>query len=318
MAFDEVSFPEEISYGSRRGPGFQTFILELDSNAEERVSRQSQPRHRFDARYGIRDYDDLATANTFFIARRGAARGFRFKDPLDNTSAANGRDTPTYLDQDTSPSAGDDSTVDFQLIKTYTSGAIAATRTIEKPVSGTVVIAFDGVEQTSGWSVNTATGIVTFSVAPTAGVDITAGFEFEVPCRFGREIDPGFFVAMEDFDSGSIPSIPIIELLNENAVTEEAFNGGSKEHGTIAADISISESQGVFHVVEPTADVKVKMPDAQPIESGGPIFFVLNKGTSQCRLANSAGTNFFTLAIDGMAEVLMSAAADDSRTWYGK
>ncbi|MFD1510440.1 DUF2460 domain-containing protein [Lacimonas salitolerans] len=50
----------------------------------------------------------------------------------------------------------------FALLKHYTSGAQSWTRAIAKPVTGTVRIALGGVEQPSGWSVDTATGVVTF------------------------------------------------------------------------------------------------------------------------------------------------------------
>ena len=42
-------------------------------------------------------------------------------------------------------------------------------------------IAFGGLKQASGGSVDTTTGLVTFSAAPGSGVAITAGFEFDVP-----------------------------------------------------------------------------------------------------------------------------------------
>ena len=46
-------------------------------------------------------------------------------------------------------------------------------RTITKPVAGTVKVYLDGVEQLSGWSVDTTTGLVTFGTA-RPGVEVTA------------------------------------------------------------------------------------------------------------------------------------------------
>jgi uncharacterized protein (TIGR02217 family) len=66
-------------------------------------------------------------------------------------------------------------------VKRYTSGSQTWTRTITKPVAGTVRTALDGAEQLGGWSVDTTTGVVTFDSAPTAGVSVTAGFAFHVP-----------------------------------------------------------------------------------------------------------------------------------------
>jgi hypothetical protein len=60
-------------------------------------------------------------------------------------------------------------------------------RTITKPVAGTVKVYLDDVEQLSGGSVDTTTGLVTFSVPPAVGVEITADFAFDVPVRFDTD-----------------------------------------------------------------------------------------------------------------------------------
>jgi uncharacterized protein (TIGR02217 family) len=76
-------------------------------------------------------------------------------------------------------------------------------------VAGTVRIALGGVEQPSGWSVNTTTGVVTFGSAPGAGVAVTAGFEFDVPVRFDTDV---LDVRLDLERLGSITSIPLLEL----------------------------------------------------------------------------------------------------------
>ena len=94
-------------------------------------------------------------------------------------------------------------------MKLYTSGAQSWTRTITKPVAGTVALALNGVAQMTGWTVNTTTGVVTFTAAPAPGVAITAGFEFDVPVRF----DTDTLDVTLDFERlGSITSIPLIEV----------------------------------------------------------------------------------------------------------
>jgi uncharacterized protein (TIGR02217 family) len=60
-------------------------------------------------------------------------------------------------------------------------------RTITKPVAGTVKVYLDGIEQLSGWSADTTTGLVTFGMAPALGVEVTADFEFDVPVRFDAD-----------------------------------------------------------------------------------------------------------------------------------
>jgi len=76
-------------------------------------------------------------------------------------------------------------------------------------VTATVRIALGGVEQPSGWSVDTMTGVVTFSAAPGSGVAITAGFEFDVPVRFDTDV---LDVTLDLERLGSITSIPLLEL----------------------------------------------------------------------------------------------------------
>jgi uncharacterized protein (TIGR02217 family) len=104
---------------------------------------------------------------------------------------------------------GDGTTTAFQLVKRYASGSQTWTRAIAKPVAGTVRIALGGVEQPSGWSVDTTTGIVTFSTAPSSGVAITAGFEFDVPVRFDTD---ALDVTLDLERLGSITSIPLLEI----------------------------------------------------------------------------------------------------------
>ncbi|WP_299361145.1 DUF2460 domain-containing protein [uncultured Paracoccus sp.] len=99
--------------------------------------------------------------------------------------------------------------VDYDGSKRYASGAQSWTRAIAKPVAGTVRIALGGVEQPSGWSVDTATGVVTFAAAPGSGVAITAGFEFDVPVRFDTD---ALDVTLDLERLGSITSIPLLEL----------------------------------------------------------------------------------------------------------
>jgi uncharacterized protein (TIGR02217 family) len=94
-------------------------------------------------------------------------------------------------------------------VKEYPSGSVIEVRTITKPVAGTVKVYLDGVEQLSGWSVDTTTGLVTFSTAPAAGVEITADFEFDVPARFDTD---HMAVTIESYRLHAWQQIPIVEL----------------------------------------------------------------------------------------------------------
>ncbi len=206
MAFHEVRFPDNISRGARGGPERRTQIVELASGDEERNASWANSRRRYDAAYGIRRADDLAAVVAFFEARNGRLYGFRWKDWADFKSCLPSG-TPAATDQ--AIGTGDGATTAFQLVKSYVSGAQTWTRTITKPVAGTVLVAIDGVEQTTGWSVDTTTGLITFTAAPATGAVITAGFEFDVPVRFDTDT---LDVTLDIERLGSITSIPLIEV----------------------------------------------------------------------------------------------------------
>jgi len=206
MAFHEVRFPDAISRGARGGPERRTQVVELASGDEERNASWANSRRRYDVAYGIRRADDLAAVVAFFEARNGRLHGFRFKDWGDHKSCLPSG-TPSPLDQPLG--TGDGVRTAFQLAKRYASGPQSWTRTITKPVNGSVRVALGGTEQLSGWSVDTTTGLVTFGSAPAAGVPVTAGFEFDTPVRFDTDT---LDVTLDLERLGSIASIPLLEI----------------------------------------------------------------------------------------------------------
>jgi uncharacterized protein (TIGR02217 family) len=206
MAFHEVRFPDNISRGARGGPERRTQIVELASGDEERNASWANSRRRYDVAYGIRRADDLAAAVAFFEARNGRLHGFRYKDWADYKSALPSQ-AITATDQQIGTGTG--SLQSFQLAKRYTSGAQTWVRTIAKPVAGTVRVALGMIEQMSGWTVDTTTGVLTFTTAPANGVIVRAGFEFDVPVRF----DSDTLDVTLDFERlGSITAIPLLEI----------------------------------------------------------------------------------------------------------
>jgi len=206
MAFHEVRFPDAISRGARGGPERRTQVVELASGDEERNASWANSRRRYDVAYGIRRADDLAAVVAFFEARNGRLYGFRFKDWGDHKSCLPSG-TPSHSDQ--AIGTGDGATTAFQLVKRYASGGQSWTRTITKPVAGTVRVALGGTEQPSGWSVEMTTGVIAFGSAPIAGISVTAGFEFDVPVRFDTDT---LDVTLDLERLGSITSIPLLEI----------------------------------------------------------------------------------------------------------
>lgn len=209
-SFHELRFPEAVSFGATGGPERRVEIVALTSGRERRNLRLAHSRRHFDAGTGVRSLADLYEIVAFFEARRGSYHGFRFRDPFDMKSCAPGA---VVSSGDQLLGTGDGATAAFRLVKRYGEGADAYLRPIVKPVAGTVRVAVGGIERASPahFSVDHVAGIVTFlaGAIPGAGVQVTAGFEFDVPVRFDAE---RIAVSLSAFKAGQIPSIPIVEI----------------------------------------------------------------------------------------------------------
>ncbi|MDD3029977.1 MAG: DUF2460 domain-containing protein [Alphaproteobacteria bacterium] len=206
MAFDEVVLPLRVGFGSQGGPNFSTDVVTIASGYERRNQNWAEARRTFDARTGVRTADDAAALLTFFHARAGRARGFRLKDWSDFSSAADHIGTPAFDDQ--ALGSGDGARTAFPLVKNYTSGEATHTRTIAKPVADSVLIGVDGTALTTGWSLDSTTGIVTFASAPSSGQAVTAGFLFHVPVRFDTDV---LSLSVETFHAYEA-SVPLVEI----------------------------------------------------------------------------------------------------------
>jgi uncharacterized protein (TIGR02217 family) len=207
VSFDEVQFPPEISMGSTGGPERQTSIVILGSGAEARNARWLNSRRSYDIGYGMRSDNDLHTVIAFFEARNARLRGFRFKDWSDYKSCGP-TSTPSATDQPLG--TGSITPMSYQLKKTYTSGSQSWVRTIMKPVAGTILAAVNGVA-TGAFTVDTTTGILTFTAPPAAGAVLTWGGEFDTPVRFDTD---KLVINMRDYRAGQIQSIPLMELFD--------------------------------------------------------------------------------------------------------
>jgi len=206
VAFHEVRFPTGISRGSSGGPERRTQIVAYGSGFEERNQQWADSRRRYNAGYGIRGIDDVHAVIAFFEERRGRLHGFRWKDFSDFKSVAPNADISAT---DQAIGTGDGATTDFQLVKLYGNAFAPFTRAIAKPVAGSVQVALDGAPQGAGFSVDTTTGIVSFTAAPGSGVAVTAGFEFDVPARFDTDM---LEISVPQANAGDIPNVPIVEL----------------------------------------------------------------------------------------------------------
>lgn len=193
--FHEVQFPTDISYGSSGGPEYSTDIVITHSGYEQRNINWMAARAVYNVAHGVKTQSQLDSLIAFFRARKGRAYGFRFKDWSDYAAVAQ------------QIGIGDGSTVSFQLVKNYSSCTVTETRNITKPASVTIYI--DDVEQESGVSFSSVTGMVTFDSAPAVDEVITADFEFDVPVRFDTD---RLSASLDDYAISSWRDIPLVEV----------------------------------------------------------------------------------------------------------
>lgn len=311
MGFHSVRFPVGISYGSQGGPSWNTSVIELASGAEERVSYWSRPRYVYDVSYGLKTIDDVYTLLAFFNARQGAAYGFRYKDWLDFTTASNGRSAPAATDVQIG--TGDGATQAFQLAKTYTDAAATTTRVLEKPVSGTVVAALDGTP-TTAFSVDHETGILTFTAAPGGSVVVTAGCEFDVPVRFSTGTERNLRAAYEAFDSGTVPSIELVELVSDAPWPEDAPMGGST-YRVLTGNVSLDLTARVWDLDTGGSVRQAVLPDPTYLPAGGPYWFVYNSGASNLQIVDNTATTLATLATTQSREIVLAVDASGDKVW---
>lgn len=208
MNFHDARFPAPLSVGSSGGPERRTEIVTLNNGHEERNSPWSQSRRRYDAGLGIQSLDDLHAVVAFFEARQGQLYGFRWKDwTYFKSCIPSGTPAP----EDQALGVADGTSTAFQLIKTYRSGTQSYVRRITKPVSGSVSVASGGGVKQAGldYSVDHAVGVVRFEAPPAAGLEVTAGYMFDVPVRFDAD---RISASMAGFAAGQIPSIPVVEV----------------------------------------------------------------------------------------------------------
>lgn len=298
MGFHEIQLPTGLSYGSLGGPGYSTSVVETKGGESFRKPRWSNAKRRYDIRKLVQTQAQAVALRTFYLARDGIANGWRFKDWEDYTTGTD--DVGAVSDTDYIIGTGDGSETDFQLVKQYTSGSETKTRVLQKPVAGTVVVSIDDVGQASGWSVDTTTGIVTFTAAPALGEVVKAGCEFDVPAEFAEALDEALAHAVDEFDVRNFPSIPIVERNADVAIPGMYYHGGGSLQAPSATTV-LNPAMGKSISVQPqSAGVILRTPSKTDLPYGGPHYV----------LKNDHGSNDFALK-EGATTLVASVAAGE-------
>lgn len=181
MAHHDIEFVLPSSFGMVQSWTYSTQITRTQSGSDQRVGKWAELLYGATLVYNNARPADLFYLVNWFGALGGEEDSFLIALPLDRDTAQSPGAAVTF--DDVVLGTGDGATTTFQLRKGYTfGGTVTRYRQIRKPRSGTVLCSVNGV-QTTAFSVDLTTGVVTFDTAPPASQTVAAGCEFLVAMR---------------------------------------------------------------------------------------------------------------------------------------
>ena len=214
---DEYAPPEMPGYPCISSPRWSTALVQVDSGAEQANQRWAHPLYRYTLPEAIREHSVFEAVRDHWLAMRGPAHTWPFRDPLDFASRAlpapNVAPQITALDQVLG--IGNGARTQFQLVKAYTRGAQTYSRKIHLPVVDSVLVSVDGTPTDAfspplAWTVSRPGGVVQFAVPPAPGQIVRAGFLFDVEVRF--ESDDAFDGIVRTYQVSGFADVTLVEV----------------------------------------------------------------------------------------------------------
>jgi len=275
---DGAVFPDDLGAGSSGGPEFKTTVNESLDGERSACVWWGQPLHYYSVVRGERPDEKMTKAMRFYRLRGGAAQGFRFRDPFDNSTHPNHREQPNYLDplHQVVIGAGDGVTNEFRLLKRYRHAGYE----VERPITHTYEVQpfVNGFVQTLGvhYAVNHEAGVISFENPPPAGQSVTWAGRFHVPVRFTTQLDLGYRATLTTPKAARPPVFDMIEIRKPILWTHPKHASNHR-----AWDINdvhmITLSQGRMQTIKPLRDgLTVLLPRASAHPRGDEILTVLN------------------------------------------
>ncbi len=161
-------------------PIFNTIVQEASSGLEVRIGLFTWPLYEWELPYSWLSQEaaimDFQTLSGFFNQMYGQFDTFLFQDPNDNGTIV-GSPTPF--------ATADGVTTVFQMGRTL-GGFIDPIGGINA-ISRAPSIYFNSTLQSSGYTINNNTGVITFSSAPTTGLVLKADFDYYWRVRMAED-----------------------------------------------------------------------------------------------------------------------------------
>lgn len=209
--------PAEISRDASLALITSTNISVHGNGQESRKGLWAVPRQEWDIGPGVRTIKTMRLVEAFHAVLGGPRDSFLFHNFLYHTTgqaaALKDRRPAAITKDDQIIGTGDAVEVAFQMVITFSTPLGATVQKNITRIKGTPLIALDGVFQDPAaspppYTLNAATGIVTFASPPGDGVVISAGFEYYIRVRF---LSDRLDVNIQNYDRG-VPSIKLIEV----------------------------------------------------------------------------------------------------------
>lgn len=200
---------ERISLDARYGSSFtESYSVKNSEDAAGAEYAQllfPYPKLRYNLNFANCQTEALAKELRDLYHRcAGTYGGFRLRHLID-FSTNNYTQAPTHNDQKLISITNKI----FQLVRWYGPQGLSTSprRILRKLVAGTVKIGVSGSLVSSGFTVDYATGLVTFASVPSG--EVTGGCEFDIPVRFEADYSG-------DYNTANVisSSLQVVELLN--------------------------------------------------------------------------------------------------------
>lgn len=182
MAFKDLTLPDCYNLDIRVTRSVRSDDVTALSGDIYPNQKWVHSRRQFRLSWGPKQLADVENFIRFWEVVK-TQHSFRLRDPQDYRSAVHG---DPITDTDQIIAVADGVQTDFQLVKRYDYSGEQIVHPVFAPVDGTVVIALEGVARTevTDYTIDYATGVISFVVAPAGGELITAGYEYDVKVRF--------------------------------------------------------------------------------------------------------------------------------------